>query len=101
MTLTIELTPEEEAELRRRAKEEGLTQEDFLRRLVQERLSTRSRRQKMEPKERIEAERKRPGEEARRRAEEFLAWAKSHKTGAPPFPEGALARESIYDRETD
>jgi hypothetical protein len=39
MTLTIELTPEEEAELRRRAKEEGLTQEAWMHQLLRERLT--------------------------------------------------------------
>jgi hypothetical protein len=38
MTLTIELTPEE-AELRRRAQEEGLTQEAWMRQLPRERLT--------------------------------------------------------------
>lgn len=84
MTLTIELAPEVEEQLRREAEQQGMASETYARQLLEERLL--------------------PAQElpfwARASREEWLQafneWMDSHDANLPPLPDEAYNRESFY-----
>jgi hypothetical protein len=84
MLLTIEVSPELEAQLRAEAACQGLAADDYARRLLEESL----RGSKPQPfygaatPEEWEAS--------------FDCWLDSHDAILPPLPESALRRESFY-----
>ena len=85
MTFQVPLSPETEAEIRKRAAQAGKDPTDFVREAVEEKLAS------------LESETAEPSH-AIQRVERFLAWVASHR------PQGRLAddsRESIYEGRGD
>ncbi len=80
MTVTLNLKPEVEAVLLAQAQAIGVSLEDYLGRIVEERIGAGSARPRLSPEE---------------WAQQFEAWADSFPA-APPIPEEALSRENLY-----
>jgi hypothetical protein len=87
MNLTIELTEEQAAALRAQAEAQGLTVEQWLRRIAD---------QHAQPASIAHLQRTDPKEWAR----QFRAWADSHDPSAPVLSEEAMSRDSIYPDRT-
>lgn len=80
MTVTLELSPEQEVRIKAKAERAGMSVEDLLLNLVDE----------AEPVSKPEETD--PQEWARR----FRAWADSHDPNTPVLSDEAMSRESIY-----
>lgn len=87
MNLTIELSDEQAAALRAQAEAQGLTVEQWLRRIAD---------QHVQPTSIAHLQRTDPKEWAR----QFRAWADSHDPSTPVLSEEAMSRESIYPDRT-
>ena len=83
MTLTLELSPEQEAALKAQAHSRGMSIEQFLLDLTEQLTPPASiaHLQKTDPKE---------------WARQFRAWAESHDPNTPVLSDEAMSRESIY-----
>ena len=83
MTLTIELSPEREAELQAQARALGLSIEEWLLYLAEQHVPSESSAhlQKTDPEA---------------WARQFRSWADSHDASTPVLSDEAMSRESIY-----
>jgi len=85
--MTVTLRPDLEEELTVRAREEGLTTEEFVNRALERLLAGSNSRANLAPEERV------------RRWHE---WLNSHAyIKAPPLSDEAISRESIYRERED
>jgi len=87
MPLTLQLKPEVEARLLARAAKQGISVEVMVENVIEKfivgSLDTGSA---ISPQEKAAA---------------FVAWARSHTLKAPPLPDEAISRESLYLREDE
>ena len=79
----VELSPENEAALKKQAEAQGLTIEQWLARIAEMHVA---------PHSEAHLQTTDPEEWARR----FHAWAESHDRTKPPLSDEAIGRESIY-----
>ena len=91
MTVTIELKPETERHLEKKAKESGVPIEAYLEEYIEENVGEEIK----------ESEKERPFHETATRKEwreEFHRWLESHKDRGLPFlSDEALRRENMYE----
>ena len=83
MTVTIDLSPEEEAALKAQAEAQGMTVATWLKTLA---------RQHVAPHSIVHLQRTDPDKWAR----QFRAWADGHDPNTPVLSDEAMSRESIY-----
>ena len=87
MPLTLQLKPEVEARLLARAARQGISVEAMVGNVIEKFI--------VSPIE-VEAE-----ISPQEKALAFVAWARSHTLKAPPLPDEAISRESLYLREDE
>ena len=88
MTLTIQLTPEIEGQLSAQARVQGVSVEDYIRRVLEQHATNG---------EKPVYEGATPDEWVGR----FLAWANAERPRRPPLSDEAISRESIYQERED
>ncbi|MDQ3815252.1 MAG: hypothetical protein M3347_15125 [Armatimonadota bacterium] len=94
MTLTIELTPAEEAQLQQQASGRGLTVSEYMHHLLMAQLGTSSSNGAAQPERKLPFAATATPEEWIRA---FNQWADSHQDIQANIPDEALRRENIYD----